>query len=176
VVSSVLATDASPGFLPAPFRDLDGDPLASAATNARRQHMASITTPNLTTEIDVANVTVSVSYDIQWSAFDQASQLSYLERVELFGDDTQVVGSAEDGVDDRIPSGVLVSQLVSSDGSPTLQRPPFTRTIPLANLNEDLGILGVNLNPDEIRARVTLTPRLPSVVTRESNQVTFNLV
>lgn len=48
----------------------------------------------------------------------------------------------------------------------------LTRTLGKSSLNEDTGIVP---NPDEIRAKVTLTPALPSVQNAESNLYTENI-
>ena len=131
--------------------------------------MASVGGLLLVTTIDVANVEVKVTYDINWSTYDRASDQPYRESVRLIGDDTGIV-PAEDGVDDVIPGGIISPVFfpvtVSSAGAATTHR-SFVRTIPKASLNED----AVGL--DEIRAVVELTPLSPSVVRTESNQVTL---
>ena len=114
---------------------------------------------------DVANADITVTYSLTGSAFDVASGQPYTEVCRLIGDDTGIV-PPEDNTDDAIPNGVLTpffSSVVFPNTTP-LNR-VRTRTIPLANLNEDVGT-------DEIRAVVTLTPIPASATTRESNQVT----
>lgn len=143
--------------------------------------MASVT--NLTLAIAVVNdganlvANITVEYDINFSAFDQASNQPYAEVCRLIGDDTGIV-PAEDGVDDPIPGGTLFPLIpippfnqVSSNGLATVHK-TRTRTLPLSNLNEDTGAVP---NPDELRAVVTLTPVAPAAVKRESNQVALNI-
>ena len=138
----------------------------------------------ITLEIDVVNdganleANVTVEYDITFSSYDQHSNQPYSELCRLIGDDTGIM-PAEDGVDDSIPGGRSSRRAVPvpavSAPSPPRAGPaciattgrrsrsaPSTRTPPV-------------LNPDEIRAQVTLTPVIPVAVVRESNQVAMNI-
>jgi hypothetical protein len=131
--------------------------------------MASIGAVTLSVVVNVANVGVTVSYALTGSASDIASGQVYTEVCKLIGDDTGIV-PAEDNIDDAIPGGTLTStiiffptQVVFPNAAPINR--VRTKTIPKANLNEDVGT-------DEIRALVTLTPQLPFAISRESNQVT----
>jgi hypothetical protein len=129
--------------------------------------MATISAPTLSIVTDVANVDVTVSYTLTGSAFDIASGQPYTEVCKLIGDDTGIV-PAEDNTDDAIPSGILTPiffppAVVFANALPINR--VRTKTIPKANLNEDVGT-------DEIRALVTLTPVPPLATSRESNQVT----
>ena len=158
--------------------------------------MASVS--NLTLDIEVVNdganlvANVTASYRINWSSYDQNSNQPYRESCLLIGDDTGIT-PAEDGTDDSIPNGTLFPQLLfppfpivsgglasplvplfnttASNGDPFTDR-VHTKTINLSNLDEDAGALA---NPDEIRAQVTLTPQLPTTVTRESAQFLLNV-
>jgi hypothetical protein len=124
--------------------------------------------------VNVANATVTVDYDIQYSAGDVASRQPYAEVCQLIGDDTGVGDPVTAGADDTILNGLLspfFSQ-VASDGVVTVQHRHFTKTVALQALNEDQGAIP---NPDEIRAKVTLTPILPATTTRESNLQTLNI-
>lgn len=131
--------------------------------------MASIGPITLEIDIDVANANITASYTLTGSAFDVASGQPYTEQCELKGDDSGIV-PAEDGVDDTIVEGTLTTifsvlfPVVFANTTPINR--VRTKTIPKANLNED--IIGL----DEIRALVTLTPRPAVGVSRESNQVT----
>lgn len=138
---------------------------------------------NLTLGISVVNngadlvANVTVEYDILFSSYDQASNQPYTEACRLLGDDTDIV-PAEDGVDDSIPGGNMMGIIIfppfnqiASNGAASVHR-TRTKTLPLANLDEDQGLVP---NPDELRALVTLTPVLPVAVTRESNQVALNI-
>ena len=58
-----------------------------------------------------------------------------------------------------------------SDGQPVLAR-QFTKSFPGAAINEDRGDVP---NPDELYARVTLTPVAPATVTAQSNTVTVEI-
>ena len=131
--------------------------------------MASVSNLNLTVVRDVANAEITIEYDIIWSNFDQLTNLTYIDSFRLIEDDTN-----EDG--DNLPIGddpISLTQIaftfpISSNGQAVTHRTKST-TLPFANLNKDDN--GGNLD-DEIRAVVTLTPRLPVPVSRESNLVT----
>ena len=160
--------------------------------------MANIT--NLTLGIEVVNdganleAIVTATYRINWSSYDQNSNQPYRESCVLIGDDTGIT-PAEDGTDDSIPNGTLFPQLLfptlpangglspvasplipllnttSSNGAAFVDR-VHTKTINLSNLDEDQDAVP---NPDEIRARVTMTPVLPVAVTRESAEFPLNV-
>jgi len=125
--------------------------------------MAAIGTVTLRIVRDIANADITVTYSLVGSAFDVASGQPYTEVCRLIGDDTGIT-PPEDNIDDPIPNGVLSSNAVVFPNTTPISR-VRTKTLPLANLNEDVGT-------DEIRAVVQLRPILPSATTRESNQVT----
>ena len=132
--------------------------------------MATASNVNLTLLRNVANANATVTYTVNWSAFDQASNLQYVESVRFIGDDTGQDGDTGPVGDDPISIGLNFSTVLSANGQATTSR---TRsfTFPWANLNEDdVPILGNT--DDEIRAVVTLMPQLPVTVTTESNLVT----
>src|SRR5215468_11302238 len=116
---------------------------------------------------DVANANVTVTYEIRWSAFEQATDLEFDETWKLIGDDTGEDGDNLPVGDDPISMGLMLVGHVSSNGQATTSR-TLTRTISFANLDEDA--TGSNTD-DEIRAVVTLTPRLPVATSRESGKV-----
>ena len=130
--------------------------------------MATISTPQLSIVRDVDNAVITVTYTITWSAFDQASNLQYSESIRFIGDDTGQDGETGPVGDDPISIGLSFITLLSANGQASTSR---TRsfTFPFANLNED-NVAGNT--DDEIRAVVTLTPRLPVAVNAESNVVT----
>ena len=158
--------------------------------------MASVS--NLTLDIEVVNdganlvANVTASYRINWSSYDQNSNQPYRESCVLIGDDTGIT-PAEDGTDDSIPNGTLFPQLLfppfpvvngglaspliplfnttASNGQAFTDR-THTKTLNLSALDEDQAPV---LNPDEIRAQVTMTPVLPAAVTRESAQFAINV-
>ena len=133
--------------------------------------MASISNISLSIVRSVANAQVTIDYDINWSAFDRASDLFYVDTFKLIEDDTNEDGDNLPLGDDPISLGVLVPVgPVSSNGQAVTHRTKNT-TIAFANLNKDDN--GGNLD-DEIRAIVTLTPQLPVEVSRESNKVEVN--
>ena len=51
--------------------------------------MATASNVNLTILRDVANANATVTYTVNWSAFDQASNLQYSESIRFMGDDGQ---------------------------------------------------------------------------------------
>jgi hypothetical protein len=127
--------------------------------------MATIGAVTLDIVPEIANAKITVKYSLIGSAFDIASGQPYTELCQLIGDDTGII-PPEDNTDDPIPSGLLSVNTVVFPNSTAINR-SRTKTIPKANLNEDVGT-------DEIRAVVTLTPVIASKVTRESPQVTGN--
>ena len=140
--------------------------------------MASIGVPSLTISGSPSPgfSTVTVSYDIAFSAFDKAADQPYTEIIRLIGDDTGVAGDpAAAAPDDTLlvftPVTVRASMIVAP--ATTLKR-TITRNVNNATLNEDK--LDAP-NPDEIRAVVQLTPQMPAPAgPRESNLVALQLV
>jgi hypothetical protein len=122
--------------------------------------MASIGTVTLNIVRDVANAEITVTYSLTGSDSDIASHLPYSEVCRLVGVDGAIANPIPGGL---LTPLVLPFNVVFPDTTPINR--VHTKTIPLADLDEDVG-------PDEIRAVVTLTPLVPSTVTRESNQVT----
>ena len=136
--------------------------------------MATVTNIVLSVVRNVANANVTVTYNVNWSPFDQLTNLQYSESVRLIGDDTGQDG--DNGVvgDDPIFTGLVFFPIpvISSNGQAVTARTK-SFTFAFTNLNED-GSLPAPDNDDEIRAVVALTPRLPGPVTAESNLVTVN--
>jgi hypothetical protein len=123
--------------------------------------MAIITKPmiddlELTISRDIANANVEVGYKVNWSTFDQLTNLSYTEQWKLVGVDT--VGNT------TIYTGPSLVNGISSNGNTSTQR-THTETIPWADLDEDPSGL------DEIAVVVTLTPLLPVAKSAQSAQV-----
>jgi hypothetical protein len=123
--------------------------------------MAIITKPmiddlELTIRRDTANAEVTVAYKVNWSTFDELTNLSYTERWELVGVDP--------GGNTTIYTGPSLVGGISSNGNSSTQR-THESTIPWADLNEDPNGL------DEIAVVVTLTPLLPVAKSAQSAQV-----
>jgi hypothetical protein len=113
----------------------------------------------LTLTKDVANAEVEVRYKVNWSAFDQLTNLAYTEAWSLV---------ALDGANKTtIYTGPVLATGVSSKGDASTDRTK-SATIPWADLDEDLN------DDDEIAAVVTLTPRLPTTKTAQSATVVVN--
>jgi hypothetical protein len=132
------------------------------------------TIDNLTLNIvrDVGNADITVDYKIKWTAFEQLTDLEFDEVWTLKGDDT---GQDADDLpvgDDTISIGPIPVGKVSSNGQASTQRTK-TKTILWTNLDEDKTAPATK--DDEIRAVVTLTPRLPAVTSKESNLVTVDV-
>ncbi len=112
----------------------------------------------LTLDKDVANANFKVEFDINWSAFDQATNLPYTEVVKLVGSDPN---RQQD-----LFTGPILANGISSDGAATTHREHPGNgnvfTIAWDALDEDPGAT------DEIMAVVTLTPRLPVPVSGQS--------
>ena len=133
--------------------------------------MATLSNVTLGIVRNVANADITLSYDISWSGFDQASNLTYTSSFRLLGDDTGQDGDNLPVGDDSISIPPQFIRFHSSNGqaSTTVNIPTFT--IAFANLNEDSGFASAADNDDEIRALVTLTPQLPVTTSRESSAV-----
>ena len=125
--------------------------------------MATISNLNVAVARNVANADVTVTYTINWSLFDQATNLSYLEVWDLIEDDTAQDGDNPPAGDDPINIGLTPVFTVSSNGNASTSR-TLTKTMAFAALDGDAG-------DDEIRAVVTLTPQLPVATSRESTNV-----
>ncbi len=108
---------------------------------------------------DVANAEVSVEYDVNWSNFDQLTNLAYNEKWEIVSDDA--------GVTATIYVGPMLIGGISSNGNASTHRTKGA-TIPWADLNEDPNGL------DEIAVVVTLTPTLPVTRVAKSALVTVD--
>jgi hypothetical protein len=109
----------------------------------------------LTLQQDVANAVFTIEFDINWSEFDQLTNLSYTEVVKLVGNDPN---RQQD-----LFTGPILANGISSNGEKTTHRVHGDFTIPWSDLDEDPGA------GDEIVAVVTLTPRLPVPVTGQSD-------
>ena len=107
----------------------------------------------LTVDKDVANANITVDFDINWSKFDQLTNLSY-------GEVWKIVGI--DGVlNTTLFVGPSLVNGVSSNGNLTTHRTKVA-TIALSELDEDTG------TDDDLAAVVTLTPLLPTTRTAQS--------
>jgi hypothetical protein len=115
---------------------------------------------------DVANVTIKMDYDITFDEFDRRTNLLYIESWRVIGDDTGQDGDDGPIGDDPLLGVGAFAQFVASNGLAVLHR-TRTRTAPWASLDEDAG-LPAPADDDEIRAVVTLTPRLPTATSFES--------
>ena len=122
--------------------------------------MATLSNVQLSIVRDVANAEAVVTFDIIWSAFDQATNLPYTVTWTLRGDDTGQDGDNNPVGDDPISMGLMFLTQVSSNGQAVTSH-SREHTLAWANLDEDAG-------DDEIRAVVTLRPQLPVETSRES--------
>jgi hypothetical protein len=113
------------------------------------------------------SVMVEVAYTITGNIPDRTTNQKYLELCRLIGDDTP-----GDGTDDLIPNGVLRESVVEFSTANFEFSRALQIFLPASALDEDSG--GPVPDTDEIRAVVTLTPVVPKIATRESNQFLFN--
>ncbi len=137
---------------------------------------ATIGPVDLRVDVQGAQATVHVTYDINFSVRDLQTNQVYSEECRLMGDDTDVGDPAAAGADDTLGflTPLFNDHTAPEGGRPTLSR-HFMKTIRKGDLDEDRGAIP---NPDEIRARVTLTPRATVTrdpIRRESNLVTLSL-
>ena len=111
----------------------------------------------LTIRRDIANAEITAAYTVNWSTFDQLTNVSYTERWELVGVDP--------GGNTTLYIGPSLVGGISSNGNTSTER-AHQATIPWSDLDEDPNGL------DEIAVVVTLTPLLPVARTAQSAQVT----
>ncbi len=130
--------------------------------------MATISSVTLNITKNVANADFDLSYTVNWTQFDQLTNLTYLASWRLIGDDTGQDGDDGPAGDDPIPTGLSLLRRLSSNGNATTTITEPTRTIAWVDLNEDSALGSPADNDDEIRAVVTLTPLLPTGTSRES--------
>lgn len=110
---------------------------------------------NLTLSLqqDVANAVLTVEYDINWPEFARNTDIAYTESVRLIGMNTfppQVLWT-----------NPILANGLSANGDKTTHR-EHSDTIAWDVLDENPS------GDDQIAAEVTLTPRLPVAVTRQS--------
>lgn len=102
-----------------------------------------------------SETTVDVSYEITFEKQDQDAKQVYEKICRLIGDDTNVGDPEEAAPDDTLGFlSPMFTEDTAAKGKAKLDR-HFTKTFRTADLDEDRGTVP---NPDEIRARVTLTP------------------
>ena len=110
----------------------------------------------LTLTRDIANAEVDINYRINWSTFDQLTNLAWTETWSLVG--------LDGAVKTTFYTGPILASGLSSNGNSFTDR-TMSATIPWADLDEDVNAT------DEIAAVVTLTPRLPTPKTATSATV-----
>jgi hypothetical protein len=146
-----------------------GTPLPKEAEMAR---ITRVTLDPIT--VDVANAIVDVEFDVEFSRSDKDANTPYKMVCTLLGEDV-FPGVPEDfEFDQVIPNGVLTpvgGQTIRADGQ-NLQTFHFNKTLELENLNEDFDSED---NPDEIKARVTLTPVIAHATEADSNLQTLTI-
>lgn len=130
--------------------------------------MASIGPVNLQIRIEGANARVTIRYNVCFSDFDRRTNLRYNEVCKIYGDDTGV-GDFLAGGDDSIPRGTLLATTIRSNGATCITR-NLEKLFSRHELDEDIWFN----NPDDIRARVNLTPVFPRTAQRVSNLVRMN--
>jgi len=125
--------------------------------------MASISNVHLSLIPGGDEVFVEVSYTVSATNLDASSGQAYREEVFLLGVDE---GPHEDGQSEVLGEPIHNATLQLN---PNFQGLTTTRAkkIPTALLDEDPGVF----KPDEIRARVMLTPLPPGVVSADSNTI-----
>ena len=119
---------------------------------------------------DVANALVDVHFDVTFNRSDKDANTPYLMDCKLMGYDF-VPDPGEDNLSDPIPGGRLTrvgGETITADGLDPLHF-DLSTTLARENLNED-----VAQNPDETKARVTLTPIVASPAEAESNVRTLS--
>lgn len=138
--------------------------------NAEVVAMASIEPVNLNISPNVPSVGVAliqVSYAIAQTLDDVPSGRTYRELVQLVSEGRRI---GEPGFEHLIPGGTMWDgTVVFTADAVRFTREPELK-LPLATLTQSIS----PLQPDAIRARVTLTPLPPTAPSRESNVVELN--
>lgn len=134
--------------------------------------MAKIGTVKMKVDMEGAEATIDVDYTITFDSEDQESGITYKEEVRLIGDDTHANDPSElAGPDDVLGFLTpLFNNKTKFDGEKKIDR-HLTKTFRRADLDEDRTFVP---NPDELRAKVTLTPvsaGTGEAVSRESAMV-----
>jgi hypothetical protein len=121
--------------------------------------MASMTTPVLSIvgSPQPGRSDVTVTYTVTFDNFDVTSGQPYHEHLDLIGDDTGTGDGAAAGGDDAL----YWAGLGNVHAGATVQPRIHTISVPNTALNEDKD--GIP-NPDEIVARITLTPVAAAVI------------
>lgn len=128
--------------------------------------MASVSNVRLEIFEQQGSALVRASFTVQATLHDAPHQQSYRELVQLVGVDE---GIGEDGTNELLANGTISDDVISFSTSAVAIVRIRERTVPIAVLDEDPGIIP---RRDELRARVTLIPLPPGPVVRESNLVT----
>ena len=132
--------------------------------------MAKIGVIALSIDIQGSRAKVSVSYDVTFSAQDRKAKQLYKEACRLIGDDTHAGDPPREAPDDTLGFMTPLFSKIQAGEAATVTR-EFTKEFHKGDLDEDRGLAP---DPDEIRARVTLTPVAPTKskeVTRESKML-----
>ena len=117
-------------------------------------------------EVDVANADVVLHAGVTFTKSDKDANTPYRMTATLVGHDPVGEFPGEAPGNDVIANGGLTpagGQIIRADGNDR-QEFEFRKTLALEDLNED-----VSLNPDEIKAHVTLTPIVATATEAESN-------
>jgi hypothetical protein len=110
---------------------------------------------------------VQVGYTTSATGDDIAAGRTYRELVEL----VRVGGIGKPGVEHLVPEGTMWDAPVVFTGNATGFTHTREKTLPIADLEQ--GSISP-LEPNPIRARVTLAPLPPTTPTRESNTVNIH--
>jgi hypothetical protein len=127
--------------------------------------VASIQNLKLSLKRDVANVAITIEYDVAFGDFDRRTNLTYIESWRLIGDDTGQDGDDLSAGDDLILGIGSDSSPIAAEGRSVVHR-RREMIAAWADLNEDQDL--PTAGDDEIRALVTLSPQLPTFKRRES--------
>jgi hypothetical protein len=125
--------------------------------------MPSITNQTMTVQLAGTNVTIAVTYNANFSAFDRflaQGGLRFRERIRVIGEDP---GTATDMILHTFP---LQNIPVTSGTTPLTVPRSRSLTVPRASLQEDVGS-----DDDEIDCRIEIIPLdLPVVATATTAQ------
>jgi hypothetical protein len=135
--------------------------------------MAQIGSVKLKIDTSGKQAVVDVTYDLTFGKADVDAKQQYEEECRLIGDDTGTGDPPEAGGDDTLGFLTPLFNKVTPKNTSKVSR-HHRKKFAKPDLDEDRGTVP---NPDEIRARVTLTPKGGDAkpVERESRMVKLRL-
>ncbi len=132
--------------------------------------MATATINSASITKNLGNGIIDLDYTVEFSPFDQLTNLSYKATVSIAGDDA--LDSTDDEVSPSI-TGLPATVRVRSNGRTSVSK-QFQAEVLWEELDEDPWWNGGLNDDEELRLTVTVTPQLPRERTAESDRITID--